>query len=80
MFGWREIFTTFSLRDFTQVREALEQGGVDYRYDVRNMIGSMRSAGSIGFNMDYDKLYLIRVNKKNIDQAQYLISNARKRG
>ncbi len=75
MFGWREVFMTFSAANFDKVCKELEQNKVRYRYCVRNMIGPNSSAGTFGTELIYDKQFLMTVKNKDADMAQYLIKN-----
>ncbi len=81
MFGWREVFTSFSMIDFSKVREALGQKGIRYYYRTKNLLSnySRGHLGTFGVDMDYAVQYYLYVKKLDFEQAQYLISSARKR-
>ncbi len=77
MFGWREVFTTFSMSDFEKAREALRQKRIRYYYRTKSLMGNSRGhMGTFGMNMDYAYQYYLYVKKQSLEEAQYLIGNA----
>lgn len=80
MFGWREVYMSNSMSDFSKTREVLSQQGVHYKYKVKNMAGnSMHRMGSFGINIDFAYQYYLYVNKKDLEHAKHLIGQARGR-
>ena len=77
MFGWVEAYTTFSMSDFTKVRDVLSASGIKYRFKSRNMLGDMRGrVGTFGVNMDYATQYYLFVKKADSENAQHLLRKA----
>ena len=77
MFGWVEAYTTFSMSDFTKVRDVLSASGIKYRFKSRNMLGDMRGrVGTFGVNMDYATQYYLFVKKADSENVQHLLRKA----
>ena len=80
MFGWREVFTSFSMTDFAKAREALGQKGIRYYYKSKSLMRNTRgSMGSFGIDVNYAFQYYLYVKKDSLEEAQYLIGNAFRR-
>lgn len=69
--------------DLAKVRCALATGGIKYTYKIKNLssgwfgLGSSRgSFGNFGINSKYQTQYAILVNKKNVEEAKYVIHKA----
>lgn len=80
--GKDSVYIGYSLSEFSKVREILEQNRIEYFYDVVSRQegllgeGTMRGRfGSMGVNMDNDKMYEVKVNKKHYDKAKYLLKD-----
>ena len=83
MFFWNrvEIYCGFSLKDFSELRDALASAGIryDYRLITLNSSGTFSSNrarfATLGQNPKYETQYYLYVHHKNYDQAMYLTSN-----
>ena len=76
-----EVYSTYSLEDLSKIREILAIEGIKYSYKVKDgsssWLGSSRgNFGSFGINSNYERQYVILVNKKDIEEAKYLIHKA----
>lgn len=76
-----EVYSTYSLEDLSKIREILAIEGIKYSYKVKD--GSSRwfgmsrgNFGSFGMNSNYERQYVILVNKKDVEEAKYLIYKA----
>ena len=69
----KEVFVTFSLEELSKVRDILSMEGIKYSYKVKSGNRSRNNFGSFGTNSDYERQYVILVNKSDVEQAEYLI-------
>ncbi len=72
----------YSLKVFTQVREALEQNGIKYKYRILNRSGAWDGRGfgrvnfgSAGLNMQFEHQYIISVKRDDAEKAKNLVDN-----
>ena len=72
MFNSKSVFVGTSLQEFNEMREYLKQHGVKYKYKVNSQTGRRAGGGtlrgvhgSIGINMDHDKMYEIFIRTKD---------------
>jgi hypothetical protein len=77
MFFWNrvEIYCGFSLKDFSELRDALAGEGIRYDYKLVNQTPNRVRFGSFGQNQKYDVLYYLYVHQKDYDRAMHLTSN-----
>jgi hypothetical protein len=75
-----EVYTGYSLKEFSKVREILSQQRIPYTYKVIDQSqkwtgqGTIRADfGSFGVNMNYEKQYTVSVKKDEYERAQFLI-------
>ena len=74
------VFSGFSLRSFTKVRDILSANNVWYTVKVRDRTGgiglgtSRAVTGSLGMNSDFSKEYEVLVKKEDADKARHYIS------
>lgn len=82
MFGMESVYIGHSMKEFAAVREALAQGGIDYKYKVKNrnaqwlfpVSGTLRGrTGSLGVRPETENEYEILVKKEKADEARFLI-------
>lgn len=78
-----EVYSTYSLEVLSKIRGILAIEGIKYSYKVKDGssswlgIGSSRgNFGSFGINSNYERQYVILVNKKDVEEAKYLIHKA----
>ena len=72
LFNSKLIFAGTSMKEFNEMREFLKQNNVKYKYKVNSQTGRWAGGGthrgihgSIGINMDHDKMYEIRIKEKD---------------
>lgn len=72
MFNSKSVFVGTSLQEFNKMREYLKQHDVKYKYKVNSQTGRWAGGGthrgvhgSIGINMDHDKMYEIFIRTKD---------------
>lgn len=86
-FGKREVFSTFNLRELAEVKPILDKNKIDY--DVKVLDGKKRSTDSpqddtrakTGVFKEKEELvyvYVIRVNKEDLERARELLRQAGK--
>ena len=76
VFNRREVYTTFDMKKFNEIRTCLEQAGIEYTYRTVSQNGSAGIApnnrsrmGSIGVNLQKDLEYLVYVKKSDYEKA-----------
>ena len=75
----KELISTFSMKQQSDVRDILAANNIDYVYKVtdRNSpaaIGDMRArTGTLGQNLDIAKEYSIYVHKADFEKAKELL-------
>lgn len=81
VFNRRELYVTFDMKKFQEIRTALEQAGIAYTYRTVSQNGSAGIApnnrtrmGSIGVNLEKDLEYLVYVKKSDFEKALHLIT------
>ena len=76
VFNRAVVYTGFSMKEVSRVRDILSANKIDYRVKVINFHSSTRERiGTFGQNMDFAYEYDIYVHKKDAEQARYLINN-----
>ena len=72
LFNSKLIFAGTSMKEFNEMREFLKQNNVKYKYKVNIQTGRWAGGGthrgihgSIGINMEHDKMYEIRIKEKD---------------
>ena len=72
LFNSKLIFAGTSMKEFNEMREFLKQNNVKYKYKVNSQTGRWAGGGthrgihgSIGINMEHDKMYEIRIKEKD---------------
>jgi hypothetical protein len=74
-----EIYNGFSLKEFSDLRDALVAAGIRYDYkqvDRNNSYGSSRARiGTLGQNPKYTMQYYLYVHRKDYDHVMFLTSN-----
>lgn len=77
MFFWNrvEIYSGFSLKDFTDLREALVAAGLPYDYKLVNLNSNRGRTGSLFENPKLSVQYYLYVHHKDYEQAMFLTSN-----
>lgn len=82
IFNRKELILTWEMKKQLEIRNILSANNIDYTISVKNMLDrnsfgrSARSHyGSMGINAECLYEYKIYVNKKDYEQAVYLIRN-----
>lgn len=73
----KEVYIGYSLVDLAKVRGILKQEGIKYSYNVNSQLdrgGSRGHHGSLGINMNYERLYIVSVKRKDYEKAKYLVN------
>jgi hypothetical protein len=76
-----EIYSGFSLKDFSELRNSLAVAGIHYDYRIvdRNRAGiygrSGRSFGTMGLDPKFTIQYYLYVHHKDYEHAMFLTSN-----
>ena len=83
LFNKEDVYIGYSMEELSKVRETLENEGIKYSYKVVNHSGQWSGRGtkrgdfgSYGINMDYEKQYVVSVNRKDFEKAEYLANRA----
>lgn len=78
MLFWKrvEIYCGFSLKEFSELRDALVAKGISYDYKITNLNNTTRNQ-IIGLtpNPNKDKIYYLYVHHKDYDHAMHITSN-----
>lgn len=78
----KEVYIGFSEKDFSSVRETLEQNHIRYTYAVENngYQPNARSTGafpgSVGVDLEFGRMYRIFVKPADYETAQYFVQQA----
>ncbi|WP_051541977.1 hypothetical protein [Clostridium lundense] len=82
LFNKRDVYIGYSLEELSKIREILAKEGIKYTYKVINHSGEWAGRGttrgkfgSFGMKMDYEKQYVISVNKNDYEKAKYLVNS-----
>lgn len=87
-FGKETAYLGYSLSELSSVRDILSQNKIKYNIKTINHQGQFLtlgrgtirgSFGSAGMNMDYEKQYEVLVNKKDYENAKYLLRDIHKK-
>ncbi len=70
-----EIYCGFSLKEFSELRNALAVAGIRYDYKIVNLNNNRARYGSLGLNQDYTTQYYLYVHQKDYHHAIHLTSN-----
>lgn len=79
VFNRKRLFSSFSVKEQAQLREALAAHKIPYIVNVVNISGGFGranvrgSTGGAGLNMDYVYEYIIYVRKKDYERANALL-------
>lgn len=80
IFNRRDVYTTFDMKKFNEVRTNLGQAGIEYIYRTVSQNGSAGLAtnnrsrtGSIGVNLAKDLEYIVYVKKTDYEKAIHVI-------
>lgn len=83
-FGMEELWAGYSMEQFHKIRQALNDGKMEYTYRVQDRQGQMMfpqsgtlraRTGSAGIPDGQEKAYVILVKKKDLEEAKYLIAH-----
>lgn len=79
VFNRKRLFSSFSVKEQAQLREALVAHKIPYIVNAVNISGGFgradvrASTGGAGLNMDYVYEYIIYVRKKDYERANALL-------
>lgn len=73
IFNRKEIFTTFDLGAYQNVKQQLHQAGIRYRTGITNMNRNHHRNGMTSLQMKYAVQYRIFVHKKDVSKAVHCI-------
>lgn len=81
MWFWNrvELYCGFSMKEFSELRNALAAENIKYEYRMVNY--NTKSRGRIRqpwLNSDYETQYYLYVHQKDYEKAMYLTSNRNK--
>lgn len=81
LFNKEDVYIGYSLEELSKIREILDKESIRHNYKVVNHSGQWLGGGttrgnfgSYGMNMDYEKQYVISVNKIDSELAKYLVN------
>lgn len=69
IFNRKEIFTTFDLTAYQNVKQLLQQAGIRYRTNFINLNPNYCRTGMTSMQRKYAVQYRIFVHKKDVDKA-----------
>lgn len=79
-FNKEDVYTGFSMEEFSKVRAVLQRKGIKYTNKVIDSSGrwvgsgtSRGNFGSFGMNTNYEKQYIVSVRKKDAEDAKYFV-------
>lgn len=79
IFNRQELYVTFDMKKFNELRSSLEQAGIEYTYRTVSQNGSAGIApnnrsrmGSMGVHLEKDLEYQIYVKKSDYEKARLL--------
>lgn len=77
MLFWKkvEIYCGYSLKEFTELRDALAVKNIPYDYKIVNLFERSKRSGHIRLNPDYNEMYYLYVHLKDYDKAMFCTSN-----
>ena len=82
MFGWKQVFSGYSLDKYNKVLDALANNDIKYNTDIKNQDngaigrGATRASSYVSdTSMNYSKIYCVSVKKKDYDKAVFLINS-----
>lgn len=70
-----EIYCGFSLKEFSELKNALADTGIRYEYKIVNLNQNRGKIGTLGQNLKYDTQYYLYVHQKDYYNAMHLTSN-----
>lgn len=73
IFNRQEIFTTFDLGAYQNVKQQLQQASIRYRTGLINLNRNHHRTGMTSRQMKYSVQYRIFVHKKDVDKAVHCI-------
>lgn len=80
IFNREEIATTFDLQKQAEIRQILQQNGIEYHVKVVNRHspspfapGTRSRTGTMGENINLEYEYIFYVKKEDADQARYCV-------
>lgn len=81
IFNRRELYVTFDMKKFNEIRTCLDQAGIEYTYRTVSQNGSAGVApnnrsrmGGAGVNLEKDLEYLVYVKKADYEKAIHLLT------
>ncbi len=79
-FNSESLWIGFEMDRFNQIRDALDNNSIPYKYKVRNHLGQFSgrgtirgTKGSLGISTEHMYQYEIFVYKRDFEQAKFLI-------
>ncbi|MDV3427140.1 MAG: hypothetical protein LIR50_08150 [Bacillota bacterium] len=77
LFNKEEVYIGYSIEDLSKVINILKENKIKYTHrEINHSERSRRRFGSFGINKDYEIQYTVSVNKKDKEEAEYLINKA----
>lgn len=75
MFGWREVFTSFSMTDLANACEVLDQKGIRCDYKTTSYFGRTNSCRRLyGMDINHAVRYSLYVKKRALNSARQLLN------
>lgn len=76
LFNQKELMTTFSMKEQSEITEELHNNGVKYRVKTVSRMGAERGkVGSYGLDEKGAYQYIIFVKKNQYEKAQFYLKN-----
>ncbi len=72
----REVYLGNSLREFSDIRQALASGGIKYALRVVDNYRDRGRTGSLGLNQELMVTYYLYVHKQDYERACTVITHA----
>lgn len=72
-FTWQELCVTHSMKEQSKMRRTLDAQHIPHRIRTKSRVGSSRSLGTSGVDLEKMYEYRIFVRKNDLDQARYVI-------
>lgn len=83
LLGWRELYTTFRMEEYSRVLQILGENGIKYNFDA-DFTGTRNRAGGriVGFGerIELETQYYIYVRKEDLERARLALRELRNKG
>lgn len=77
LFNKEEVYIGYSIEDLSRIINILKENNIKYNHrEINHSRNRGRGLGNYGINKSYEIQYTVFVNKKDKEEAVYLINKA----